>query len=153
MKRLVLQLNNNIMKAKKDDQVKVHYTGTLTSGEVFDSSVEREPLAFTVGAGQMIKGFDDAVNGMEINEKKKVSIPAAEAYGERNDQLMQIVPKSDLPDDMDPQLGQTLVASGPDGQQSHVVIAEVTEETITVDANHPLAGKDLVFDIELVEIA
>ncbi len=141
------------MKAKKDDQVKVHYTGTLTSGEVFDSSVEREPLAFTVGAGQMIKGFDDAVNGMEINEKKKVSIPAAEAYGERNDQLMQIVPKSDLPDDMDPQLGQTLVASGPDGQQSHVVIAEVTEETITVDANHPLAGKDLVFDIELVEIA
>jgi len=141
------------MKAKKDDQVKVHYTGTLTNGEVFDSSLQREPLAFTLGAGQMIKGFDDAVNGMGLNEKKTVTLVAAEAYGDRNNELMQTVPKSDLPDDMDPKVGQTLVASGPDGQQSHVVVSEVTDETITVDANHPLAGKDLIFEIELIEIA
>jgi len=141
------------MKAKKDDQVKVHYTGTLTNGEVFDSSLQREPLAFTVGAGQMIKGFDEAVNGMSVNEKKTVTIPAAEAYGERNDDLLQVVPKTDLPDDMDPKVGQTLVASAPNGQQSQVVVSDVSDDTITVDANHPLAGKDLVFEIELVEIA
>jgi len=140
------------MKAKKNDNVKVHYTGTLANGEVFDSSLQREPLGFTVGAGQMIKGFDQAVDGMEVNEKKTVSIPAAEAYGERNNELMQVVPKTDLPEDMDPQVGQTLVATGPQGQQSHVVVAEVTEETVTIDANHPLAGKDLTFEIELVEI-
>ncbi len=85
------------MKAKKNDNVKVHYTGTLTNGEIFDSSVDREPLGFTVGAGQMIKGFDQAVDGMELNEKKTVNIPAAEAYGERNEELMQKVAKSDLP--------------------------------------------------------
>lgn len=140
------------MKAKKNDNVKVHYTGTLTNGEIFDSSVDREPLGFTVGAGQMIKGFDQAVDGMELNEKKTVNIPAAEAYGERNDELMQKVAKSDLPADMEPQIGQTLVATGPGGQQSHVVVAEVAEDTITIDANHPLAGKDLIFEIELVEI-
>lgn len=141
------------MKAKKNDNVKVHYTGTLTNGEVFDSSVDREPLGFTIGAGQMIKGFDQAVDGMELNEKKTINIPAAEAYGERNDELMQMVAKSDLPDDMDPQIGQTLVATGPGGQQSHVVVAAVEEENITIDANHPLAGKELIFEIELVEIA
>ncbi|MEL6557543.1 MAG: peptidylprolyl isomerase [Bacteroidota bacterium] len=140
------------MKAKKNDNVKVHYTGTLTNGEIFDSSVDREPLGFTVGAGQMIKGFDQAVDGMELNEKKTVNIPAAEAYGERNDELMQKVAKSDLPAEMEPQVGQTLVATGPGGQQSHVVVAEVAEDTITIDANHPLAGKDLIFEIELVEI-
>ncbi len=140
------------MKAKKNDNVKVHYTGTLTNGEIFDSSVDREPLGFTVGAGQMIKGFDQAVDGMELNEKKTVNIPAAEAYGERNEELMQKVAKSDLPSDMEPQVGQTLVATGPSGQQSHVVVAEVAEDTITIDANHPLAGKELIFEIELVEI-
>ncbi|MGB3465108.1 MAG: peptidylprolyl isomerase [Cyclobacteriaceae bacterium] len=141
------------MKAKTNDNVKVHYTGTLTSGEIFDSSVDREPLGFTVGAGQMIKGFDEAVNGMELNEKKKVNIPAAEAYGERNDDLLQNVPKSDLPDDMKPEIGQTLVATGPGGEQSHVIVADVAEDHITIDANHPLAGKELIFEIELVEIA
>ncbi len=140
-------------KAKANDTVKVHYTGTLLSGEVFDSSVERDPLQFTVGAGQMIPGFDQAVDGMEINEKKKITIPCAEAYGERNDQLIQQVPRTELPEDMKPEAGQTLVATGPEGQQTHVLVTEVAEESISIDANHPLAGQDLVFEIELVEIA
>ena len=139
------------MKAKKNDNVKVHYRGTFTDGEVFDSSAGREPLAFTVGAGQMIKGFDQAVEGMELNEKKVVNIPAAEAYGERNEELMQEIPKSQLPADMDPQVGQKLVASSPQGQQE-VLVAAVSDDTITIDVNHPMAGKELVFEIELVEI-
>jgi FKBP-type peptidyl-prolyl cis-trans isomerase 2 len=138
--------------AKANDTVKVHYTGTLVSGEIFDTSVERDPLQFTVGGGQMIKGFDEAVNGMTLNEKKKVTIPCAEAYGERNDQMIQQVPRTDLPEDMQPEPGQTLVATGPDGHEMHVLVTEVTEETISIDANHPLAGQDLIFEIELVEI-
>jgi len=139
-------------KAKANDKVRVHYTGKLASGEVFDSSREREPLEFTVGAGQMIPGFDNAVNGMEINEQKEVTIPCDEAYGERMDEMIQQVPKTQLPEDMNPEVGQTLVASNGQGQETHVIVTEVTENDITVDANHPLAGKDLVFDIELVEI-
>ena len=139
--------------AKENNTVKVHYTGTLKNGQVFDSSLEREPIQFTVGGGQMIKGFDKAVNGMALNEKKTVTIPSAEAYGERNDQLLQQVPREQLPPDMKPEVGQTLVANNGNGQQTHVVVAEVTEEAITVDANHPLAGQDLIFEIELVEIA
>jgi FKBP-type peptidyl-prolyl cis-trans isomerase 2 len=138
--------------AKKNDTVKVHYTGKLTSGEVFDSSVDREPLEFTVGAGQMIQGFDSAVEGMELNEKKTVTIPSAEAYGDRNDQLLHKVEKSNLPEDLKPEVGQTLVAGGPEGQQTRVTVVEVTDNDITIDANHPLAGQDLVFDIELVHI-
>lgn len=139
-------------KAKANDKVRVHYTGKLASGEVFDSSREREPLEFTVGAGQMIPGFDNAVNGMELNEQKEVTIPCDEAYGERMDEMIQQVPKTQLPEDMNPEVGQTLVASNGQGQETHVIVTEVTENDITVDANHPLAGKDLVFDIELVEI-
>ncbi|MFT6865434.1 MAG: FKBP-type peptidyl-prolyl cis-trans isomerase 2 [Cyclobacteriaceae bacterium] len=138
--------------AKTNDSVKVHYTGTLLSGEIFDSSLERDPLQFTVGAGQMIKGFDEAVNGMGINEKKTVTIPCAEAYGEKNDQLIQEVPKAELPADMNPEAGQTLVATNHEGQQTHVMVKHVNDESITIDANHPLAGQDLVFEIELVEI-
>ena len=139
-------------KAKSNDTVKVHYTGKLTTGQVFDSSLEREPLQFVVGAGQMIKGFDEAVNGMEVNEKKTVTIPSAEAYGERNDELIQDVPKTQLPADMKPEVGQTLVATNEQGKQTHVLVAEVGDDHIKIDANHPLAGKDLVFEIELVEI-
>ena len=138
--------------AKTNDTVKVHYTGTLKSGEQFDSSVGREPLQFTVGAGQMIPGFDAAVNGMELNEKKTVTIPADEAYGQKNDQLMQRVGRNQLPPDMKPEVGQKLVASGPEGQQTQVTVVEVTDQEIVVDANHPLAGQDLIFEIELVEI-
>lgn len=140
------------MKAKANDNVKVHYTGKLTTGEVFDSSEGRDPLAFTVGGGQMIKGFDEAVDGMELNEKKTVTIPAQEAYGDRKPELIQEIPKSNLPEDMNPEVGQKLVATNDLGHQTQVSVTEVTAETITIDANHDLAGKDLVFDIELVEI-
>lgn len=140
------------MKAKANDKVKVHYTGKLTSGEVFDSSEGREPLEFTVGGGQMIKGFDEAVNGMGLNEKKTVNIPSAEAYGERREELIQEVPKNQLPEDMKPEVGQKLVATNDLGHQTYVSVTAVSDEAITVDANHELAGKDLVFDIELVEI-
>lgn len=139
-------------KAKAKDTVKVHYTGKLKNGQVFDSSLERDPLQFTVGEGQMIKGFDEAVNGMALNEKKVVEIPSEEAYGERNEQLIQEVGKDQLPEDMNPQVGQTLVATNEAGQQTHVLVAEVADNHIKIDANHPLAGKDLVFEIELVEI-
>lgn len=140
-------------KAKANDTVKVHYTGRLTSGEIFDTSREREPLQFVVGGGQMIPGFDAAVNGMQLDEKKEVTIPCAEAYGERMDQMVQEVPRTHLPEDMNPQIGQTLVASSPEGHQTQVIVTQVTDESITVDANHPLAGQDLIFEIELVEIA
>ena len=100
----------------------------------------------------MIPGFDAAVSGMELNEKKTVNIPADEAYGQRRDDMIQKVGKEQLPADLKPEVGQTLVAGQPDGQQMHVIVAEVNDDSIVVDANHPLAGKDLVFDIEVVEI-
>lgn len=137
---------------KKNDQIKVHYTGKLTNGEVFDSSVGREPLEFTVGAGQMIPGFDSGVLDMKLNEKKVIEIPSAEAYGEKREDLMQEVPKIHLPQDMQPEVGMQLMAQLPDGGQQPLVVTEVKEETIIVDANHPLAGKDLVFEVEVVEI-
>lgn len=140
------------MKAKTNDKVKVHYTGKLTSGEVFDSSQGRSPLEFTVGGGQMIKGFDAAVNGMELNEVKTVTIPSNEAYGEKNEALIQDVPRNQLPADMQPEVGQKLVATNDLGHQTQVAVTAVSDSSITIDANHELAGKDLVFEIELVEI-
>lgn len=140
-------------KVKKNDKIKVHYTGTLKSGEQFDSSVDREPLEFVVGAGQMIKGFDEAVEGMMLHEKKTVTLAPEMAYGPVFDQLISVVEKNNLPTDMNPQVGQSLVATAPDGSQTRVQVTQVDVETITIDANHPLAGKELVFDIELVEIA
>lgn len=140
--------------AKKGDTVKVHYVGTLDSGEEFDSSVKRgEPIEFTVGAGQMIKGFDVAVEGMSIGEKKSVHIPAAEAYGEASDQNIVPFPKDQLPEGMNPSVGEMLTMTTQTGQPVQVVVKEVTEDSIILDANHPMAGKDLNFDIELVEIA
>lgn len=138
---------------KANDQVKVHYTGRLTDGEVFDSSEGKEPIGFTAGAGQMIKGFDNAVIGMKLNEKKTINIPAAEAYGPSNAELVHTVDRSQLPEDMNPAVGEKLVAGGPDNQEMQVTVTAVTETSITVDANHPLAGADLIFDVELVEIA
>lgn len=139
-------------KVDQNDTVKVHYTGKLTDGQVFDSSQDREPLEFTIGQGQIIPGFENAVIGMEEKESKTVTIPEAEAYGERNDQLMQEVPKDNLPEDLKPEEGMELTATNQQGQQIPVTVAQVGDESITIDANHPLAGKDLVFDIELVEI-
>jgi len=139
--------------AKKGNQVKVHYTGKLTDGTVFDSSEGRAPLEFEVGAGMMIKGFDAAVDGMSEGTKVTVEIPAAEAYGEAREDMIIDVPRTNLPPDMSPEVGQQLAMSQADGQQVPVKVKEVRDDVVVIDANHDLAGKDLVFDIELVEIA
>jgi peptidylprolyl isomerase len=140
--------------AKNGDLVKVHYTGKLATGEQFDSSEGREPLQFTVGGGQMIKGFDVAIPGMTIGEKKTINISPAEGYGERNPEAIIQFPKSNIPPDMVPQLqiGMQLTLTDPEGRPVPVMIAEILEEIVVLDANHFLAGKELVFDIELVEI-
>ncbi|MDX1684221.1 MAG: peptidylprolyl isomerase [Saprospiraceae bacterium] len=139
-------------KVEKNNKVKVHYTGRLSNGEQFDSSKGRDPLEFTVGAGEMIAGFDAAVEGMELNEKKTVTLQPEEAYGPVHDQLINDVERSNLPEDMNPEVGQMLVASSPDGRQTRVTVKAVDADKITIDANHPLAGKELEFDIEVVEI-
>lgn len=139
--------------AKKGDKVKVHYTGTLKDGTIFDSSENREPIEFELGAGMMIAGFDKAVHGMKVGNKVKAEIPSTEAYGPKNDEMIISVPKTQLPPDLTPEVGQQLSMQQPDGQSVPVVITNMDEENIELDANHPLAGKDLVFDIELVEIA
>ncbi len=139
--------------AKKGDQVKVHYTGKLTDGTVFDSSDGRAPLEFEVGAGMMIKGFDAAVDGLGIGAKVTAEIPAAEAYGEAREDMIIDIPRTNLPPDLNPEVGQKLAMSQPDGQQVPVKVKEVREDVVVIDANHDLAGKDLIFDIELVEIA
>jgi peptidylprolyl isomerase len=138
--------------AQNGDTVKVHYTGTLQDGTVFDSSVDREPLSFTVGAGQMIEGFDKAVIGMKTGETKKVSIPAAQAYGEHEDTLVFVVDRKNIPPTMSPEVGDDLMMSTQSGGSVNVKVTEVTDSTITVDANHELAGKDLIFEITMVEI-
>ena len=138
--------------AKKGDKVKVHYTGKLEDGSVFDSSVEREPLEFTIGNGNMIAGFEKAVLGMEKGDSKSARIPYQEAYGERREDMMVEVPKSQIPQDLNPEVGQQLSIKQQDGSAVPVVVTEVEQDKIVLDANHPLAGKDLIFDIELVEI-
>ncbi|NCF72038.1 MAG: peptidylprolyl isomerase, partial [Gammaproteobacteria bacterium] len=135
--------------AKSGDTVKIHYTGTLDDGTEFDSSAGREPLEFALGGGQVIAGFDNAVDGMSVGENKTVTIPPGEAYGDRHEQLVQEVPKTSLPEDMQPEVGMQLQSQSPDGQIMNLVIAEVADESITVDANHPLAGQALTFAIEL----
>ena len=139
--------------AKKGDTVKVHYTGKLKDDTVFDSSRERDPLEFTVGGGQMIKGFDQAVEGMEVGESKQVEIPSAEAYGERSDEAMVEVDKAQLPENMNAEVGMQLEATSPDGRRQILVIHEVKESSVVLDGNHPLAGKELIFDIELVKVS
>jgi peptidylprolyl isomerase len=138
--------------AKSGDTVKIHYTGTLDDGTQFDSSAGRDPLEFEVGGGQVIPGFDKAVEGMTVGDNKSVRIEADEAYGPHHDQLVQEVERSVLPDDLDPKEGMALQSSSPDGQITQFMITAVSTETITVDANHPLAGQALSFDIELVDI-
>ena len=138
--------------AKSGDTVKIHYTGTLDDGTQFDSSAGRDPLEFELGGGQVIPGFDSAVEGMAVGESKNVRIEPDQAYGERHEQLVQQVPRSALPDDLEPQVGMGLQSQSPDGQVMMLMVTEVADESITVDANHPLAGQALNFDIELVEI-
>ena len=140
------------MQAKNGDNVKVHYTGKLVNGEQFDSSAGREPLAFTVGAGQMIKGFDAAIPGMIVGDKKTINIPAAEGYGEKDSSAIIEFPKEHVPADMKLEPGMPLTLTDPQGQPVPVIVIEVKEDFIILDANHFLAGQELVFDIELVEI-
>ncbi|MEM1175065.1 MAG: peptidylprolyl isomerase [Pseudomonadota bacterium] len=139
--------------AKQGDTVKIHYKGTLDDGSEFDSSEGREPLEFELGSGQVIPGFDNAVDGMAVGDSKNVRIESADAYGERHEQLIQDVPRTALPPEMEPEVGMALQSQAPDGQVMNLVVTAVTDESITVDANHPLAGQALTFDIELVAIA
>ncbi|NBB77357.1 MAG: peptidylprolyl isomerase [Bacteroidetes bacterium] len=139
-------------KAKDGDTVKVHYTGTLEDGEVFDTSKDKEPLEFQLGQGQLIPGFEKAVEGMEVGESTTVEIPSNEAYGEVRDDLVINVPKDQLPEDISPQIGMQLQVNQQDGQPIPVRITEIGDEDLTLDANHPLAGKDLKFEIELVNV-
>ncbi|WP_028874196.1 FKBP-type peptidyl-prolyl cis-trans isomerase [Tepidiphilus margaritifer] len=138
--------------AKAGDTVQVHYTGKFGDGSVFDSSAGRDPLEFTVGAGQVIPGFEQAVEGMAVGQTKTVTIPAAEAYGERVAEAVLQVPREQLPPDLEPEVGQQLVMQSRDGRQIPIVVVEVTEDSITIDANHPLAGRDLTFEIELIAV-
>ena len=139
--------------AKAGDKVKVHYTGKLENGDVFDSSEGREPLEFTLGQGMVIAGFDKGISGMEVGEKKSLTIEPAEAYGERREDMEVMIKKSMIPADIEPKVGLQLQMQSQNGQMISVVIAEVNEEEVKLDANHPLAGKTLIFEVELVEIA
>ncbi len=138
--------------AKHGDVVKVHYTGKLTNGEQFDSSTGREPLEFTVGAGQMIKGFDAAMPGMKVGEKKTINILPEDAYGVKDEQAIIEFPKENIPKEMKPEVGMKLQLRNESGQPFPVTIAEIKDDIIVLDANHSLAGKELVFDIELMDI-
>lgn len=140
------------MAATKGDTVKIHYKGTLVDGEVFDSSEGRDPLQFTIGSGQVIEGFDEAVSGMEVGEKKSVLIPVEKAYGERKKELVMVVPNNQVPPDLEIELGMDLEMGGAGGEVLRVKVVEMGDEGVTLDANPPLAGEDLNFDIELVEI-
>ncbi|MBL7756427.1 MAG: peptidylprolyl isomerase [Chitinophagaceae bacterium] len=141
-----------MQKVKSGDKVKVHYHGKLTSGETFDKSEGRAPLEFEVGSGMVIKGFDDGVTGMIVGEKKTINIPFLEAYGPRNPEMVIDMPKDRFPQDMELEIGMPLVMTDGQGQQFQVTIVEIKDDVVVLDANHPLAGKDLVFDLELVEI-
>jgi peptidylprolyl isomerase len=139
--------------AKNGDSVQIHYTGTLEDGTTFDSSEGHDPLEFTLGSGQVIVGFEEAVTGMKAGEKKNVLIPADKAYGQRNEEMVITAPREQIPADITPEVGLQLQMAGPNNQPIVVRITEVTDEHVILDANPPLAGKDLNFDIELVAIA
>jgi peptidylprolyl isomerase len=142
-----------MQQVKSGDTVKVHYHGRLTDGTTFDSSSGREPLEFEVGSGQVIKGFDDGVTGMAVGDKKTVQIPVNDAYGPKDESMVIEFPKENFPPDMKPEEGMQLNMTNGSGQVIPVVIVEVGDETVTLDANHPLAGQDLIFDLELVGIS
>ncbi len=139
--------------AKAGDTVHFHYTGTLQDGSVFDSSEGREPLAFTLGSGQIIPGLDAALDGMTVGEAKTVTIPADQAYGQRDPQARQAVPREQIPADIPLEPGTVLQMQTPDGQAIPVTVAEADDQQVVLDANHPLAGQALTFSVEIVAIA
>ncbi len=138
--------------AKSGDTVRLHYTGTLTDGSKFDSSEGRDPLEFTLGGGQVIPGLEREIFGMKVGDKKTVTAVADEAYGQPNPAALQDVPRDTIPPEIELAVGGQLQVSTQDGQQMTVTITAITDEVVTMDANHPLAGQDLIFDVELVEI-
>lgn len=139
-------------KAKSGDTVSVHYTGKLDDGTQFDSSAGKDPLEFALGSGQVLPAFDNAVEGMAVGDTKSFNVAVDDAYGRRHEQLIQDVPRANLPDEMEPAVGMQFQAEGQDGQPIHLTVTEVKDDAITVDGNHPLAGQPLNFDIELVDI-
>jgi FKBP-type peptidyl-prolyl cis-trans isomerase 2 len=141
-----------MQQVKTGDKVKVHYHGRLTNGETFDSSEGRQPLEFEVGSGMVIKGFDDGVTGMKVGEKKTINIPAENAYGPQNAEMIIEYPRSQFPEHIELEVGTPLVMSSASGQQYQVKIVEIKDDVVVLDANHPLAGEELIFDLELVEI-
>jgi peptidylprolyl isomerase len=138
--------------ARKGDKVKVHYTGTLEDGTVFDTSRNREALEVTIGSGTVIRGLEDALEGMSVGETKELEVPSSDAFGPRREELVIQVEKDGFPTNIDPQEGMTLKLSGPEEVEVPAVITEVSEDAVTIDANHPLAGKDLTFLLELTDI-
>ncbi|KFB09581.1 FKBP-type peptidyl-prolyl cis-trans isomerase [Nitratireductor basaltis] len=138
--------------AKSGDTVRVHYTGRLEDGTQFDSSEGRDPLQFQVGGGQIIPGLEKQIEGMNEGDKATVTVPADEAYGPRDERQVQTVPRSAFPADLDLKMGASLQATTPEGRQIPLTVVGMSDDDVTVDANHPLAGHDLVFDVELVEI-
>ena len=139
--------------AQHGDTVRIHYSGTLNDGTPFDSSQGREPLEFGLGTGQVIPGFEKAVEGMSVGEVKSFRIPPEEAYGERREELVQDVPRTALPQALSPEVGMQLQGTNGEGYTMTFMITEVRDDSVTLDGNHPLAGQDLNFDIELVAIA
>lgn len=142
-----------MVQAKPGDTVKIHYTGRLDDGTVFDSSANREPLEFTINEGQVIPGFEQAVVGMSPGESKTEKIPMDRAYGPHREEMVLEVSREQIPPDLQPEVGQQLQIQQPNGQPVAVFVTDVTDAKVTLDANHPLAGEDLTFDIQLVEIA
>jgi len=141
-----------MQQVKKGDTIKVHYHGKLVDGTTFDSSEGREPLEFEVGSGMVIPGFDEGVTGMAVGDKKTVTIPADDVYGPKQEDMIMEFPKERFPADMVPEVGMQLNMNNGQGQSFPVVIVEVQESVVILDANHPLAGQELIFDLELVEI-
>ncbi|MFP4040622.1 MAG: FKBP-type peptidyl-prolyl cis-trans isomerase [Desulfosudaceae bacterium] len=138
--------------AKSGDKVKVHYTGKFENGETFDSSQDREPLEFTIGNGEIIEGFEESVVGMTAGETKQMTIEPDKGYGHYQEELAVEVERAQIPPDIEVEIGQQLQIRQPDGEVINVTVTDVSEESVILDANHPLAGKDLHFDIELVEV-
>jgi len=141
-----------VTEAKLGDTVRVHYTGKLEDGTVFDSSLDRDPVEFTLGAGQVIPGFEQAVVGMSPGESKTVEVPADQAYGPYREELVQEIDRELVPEDLKLEVGQQLALRLSPGRSIRVTVTKLTESKVTLDANHPLAGKDLTFDLQLVEI-
>ena len=135
-----------------NETVKLHYTGKLGDGQIFDSSLEREPLEVKLGEGRLIPGFEKGLVDMKVKEKKTITIPKEEAYGEVQKELFQKVPNENLPPEIKPEVGMGLMSKNADGSERQLRVADVKDDFIIVDANHPLAGQDLIFELELLEI-